>query len=93
LRKTLEDKMEIKDFETYDIYYDKEGDFLEILFGNPPKNESTEEIDHGIFVTKNVETNELRAIGILSFKERCHVLNEILKKLNINFPLNISHIE
>ncbi len=75
---------------TYDIYYDKEGDFLEILFGETPENEHTEQIDPGIFITRNSETNELRAIGIVSFKKRCHILNEILKRFNIHFPLKIS---
>lgn len=30
--------------ETYDIYYDEQGDFLEITFGLPPKTEYSDEI-------------------------------------------------
>ena len=35
---------------TYDIYYDEQGDFLEILFGDAPENECTEQVDSGIFI-------------------------------------------
>lgn len=73
----------------YNIYYDEEGDFLELILGEPPNSEGTEEIESGIFITKNLETDEIYSVGILSFKKRCHLLNSILKKLNINFPLNI----
>lgn len=76
---------------TYDVYYDQDGDFLEITFGLPPENEGTEQIEPGIFITRNTETNEISAIGILGFKKRCHILNEILQKMNISFPLNISY--
>ena len=74
---------------TYDIYYDEDGDFLEVLIGEPPESEYTEQEESGIFITRNTKTKELRAIGILGFKKRCHILNEILKKMNIHFPLNI----
>ena len=76
--------------ETYDIYYDEAGDFLEITLGVPPKTEYSDEIEPGVFITKDEETNEIKGIGILDFKKRCHVLNEILKRMNISFPLNIS---
>lgn len=82
--------MEVKEFETYDIYYDPEGDFLEITFGIPPEKSYSEEIEPGIFISKDEETNEVFAVGILSFKKRCQILTEILKRLNINFPLNIT---
>ncbi len=77
--------------QTYEVYYDKDGDFLEITFGLPPKNEGTEQIDSGIFLTRNIDTNEIYSIGILSYKKRCEVLKELLKRLNLNFPLNISY--
>ena len=82
--------MEIKEFETYDIYYDPEGDFLEIILGVPPNNSYADEIEPGIFISKDEKTNKAFAIGILSFKKRSHVLKEILKKMNIDFPLNIT---
>ncbi len=75
---------------TYDIYYDKEGDFLEVTFGEPPENEYSEQIESGIFITRNEKTNQLYGVSILSFKKRCHVLSEIFKKINVDFPLKIS---
>ena len=83
--------MEVKEFETYDIYYDPEGDFLEIILGIPPEKSYADETEPGVFISKDEETDKTFAVGILGFKKRCYVLNEILKKMNINFPLNISY--
>lgn len=77
--------------ETYDIYYDEEGDFLEISFGAPPETEYTEDLDsEEIFITKDRETNEIKSIGIMAFKKRAGILKEILKKLNLTMPLEVS---
>ncbi len=75
--------------QTYDIYYDKEGDFLEVTFGEPPENEFSEQIESGIFITKNSKTNELYGIGILGFGKRVEILSKVLKQFNIEFPLEI----
>lgn len=76
--------------ETYDIYYDEEGDFLEVSFGAPPETEYTEDIEPGIFVTKDEETNEVKSIGILDFKRRTEILKKILTSLNKKFPIEIT---
>lgn len=78
--------------ETYDIYYDEAGDFLEITFGEPPKTEYSEEIETGVFVTKDEETNEIKGVGILSFKKRVQVLRKILNEVGKKLPLDISII-
>ena len=54
---------------TYEIYYDEPGDFLEIFFGEPAKC-YTEESEPDIFIRKDQETDEVKSIGILSFKKR-----------------------
>ena len=74
---------------TYDIYYDEEGDFLEITFGLPPKNEYTEQVEDGVFITKDANSHEIKSIGIIGFKKRTEKLNEILRKINFKLPLNI----
>jgi len=79
-------KMENK---TYDIYYDEEGDFLEVTFGELALNQGTEHLDNEVLITRNLDNNEVYSIGIIGFRKRCYILNEILKKMNINFPLNI----
>jgi hypothetical protein len=39
---------------------------------------------------KNAETNEVKSIGIVSFKQRAEILREILKKLGMSMSLDIS---
>ena len=75
---------------TYDIYYDEEGDFLEITFGLPPTKEYSEEIEPGVFITKDEDTEEVKGIGILSFKKRTSILKELLQRLKLKLPLEIS---
>ena len=76
---------------SFDIYYDEEGDFLEVSFGAPPETEYTEDLgSEEISITRDRETNEIKSIGILDFKNRKDVLKEILKKLNISMPLDVS---
>lgn len=74
---------------TYEIYYDKEADFLEVFLDEPEKC-STEEIEEGIFVRRDVATNEVKSIGILSFKKRVQMFRQILSRFNIELPLEIS---
>lgn len=79
----------MKENQTYDIYYDKEADFLEIFFGEPSKC-LAEEVEEGVFVRRDENTNEVKSIGILRFKKRVEVLKKILQKVNMDFPLKIS---
>ena len=51
------------------VYYDEEGDFLEISAGKPVKCIASE-ISPGIFLRRDEKTNEIKSIGILSFKKR-----------------------
>ncbi len=74
------------EYKTYGIYYDEEGDFLEITFGEPPEIEYTDEIEEGVFITRDESTNEVYSIGILSFKKRVWILNKILSKFNKKLP-------
>ena len=74
---------------TYDIYYDEEGDFLEITFGIPSEKDYAEEIEPGVFITRDEESNEVKGVGILSFKKRAEILKRILKQVHIALPLEI----
>jgi len=74
---------------TYDISYDEGADFLEVFLG-PPSNCLAEEVEPGIFIRKDEKTNEIKSIGIFSFKKRTQILKEILQKINIKIPLDIS---
>lgn len=70
---------------TYEIYYDEESDFLEIFFGDSSSCH-TEEFEEGVFVRKDIETNEVKSIGILSFEKRTEVLKKILERFNKKLP-------
>lgn len=75
---------------TYEIYYDEIGDFLEVFFGEPTKC-YTEEPEQGIFIRKDQETNEVKSIGIISFKKRgTQILTKLLLQINKKLPLQIS---
>jgi len=74
---------------TYEIYYDEDGDFLEISFGEPVKEGTTEEIEPGIFITKESQSGVITSVGILNFKSRVSILAKILKRFNMELPLKI----
>ena len=71
------------------VYYDKEGDFLEVSFGGPAKEGTTEEVEPGVFVTRDNKKKIITDIGILGFKKRVSILARVLKRFNMNFPLKI----
>ncbi len=73
----------------YEIYYDEESDFLEISFGESANEGTTEEIEPGIFLTKDIQTDKITNIGIMDFRKGANILRRILTELNISFPLKI----
>ena len=73
--------------EFMDIYYDKEGDFLEISIGKPSKC-LAEEVQPGIFVRFDKKTKEIRSVGILSFNKRSN-----LSDLKLRLPGKIEFSE
>ena len=75
---------------TYEIYYDEVGDFLEVFFGEPTKC-YTEAPEQGIFIRKDKQTDEIKSLGILSFKKRGNtILTSLLAKVNKTLPIHIS---
>jgi len=69
------------------IYYDEEGDFLEITSGNI-SNCYFDNLGNGIFKIIDKNTKEVRGIAIFSFKNRTKDLEEI--KLYLPFKFKIS---
>ncbi len=59
------------------------------IFVDSPSNSDAEEIEPGIFVRRD-ENNSVKSVGIFSFKKRSIPINDILKKVNLIFPLKIS---
>ena len=58
------------------VYYDEEGDFLEISAGKPARCYASE-VEPGVFRRKDEKTEEVKSIGILGFKKRSKPLKEI----------------
>ena len=63
------------------LYYDEEGDFLEITFGDI-SDCYFDNTGNGIFKIIDKTTGEIKGIAIHSFKARSRTLDEI----KINFP-------
>ena len=68
------------------IYYDEEGDFLEIT-GGDISNCYFDNLGNGIFNIIDKETMEVKGIAVFSFKKRTKNLTEI--KLSLPFEFNI----
>lgn len=75
--------------QTYEIFYDEVADFLEIFIGSPTKCYA-EEIESGIVIRRDEKTDEIKSIGIFGFKKRAIALKELLEKMSLRFPLNVS---
>ena len=71
------------------IYYDNEGDYLEIFIENTSPTYG-EDVGEDITLFKKEGTDEIVGIGIVNFKGRTKSLNEI--KLNLPFNVNFSEL-
>jgi len=69
------------------VYYDEQGDFLEISIGKPTQCHA-EEVEPGVFLRIDEKTKEVKSVGILSFKKRAKDLRDI--KLNLPIEVNFS---
>ncbi len=70
--------------ENMNIYYDEEGDYLEITNGDI-SNCFFDNLDNGIFQIVDKFTNEIKGIIIHSFRARTRELDEIKLKLPFKF--------
>ena len=69
------------------IYYDEEGDYLEIFIENSSPTYG-EDFGDDITLIKKEKTNKIVGIGILNFKERSKSLKDI--KIDLPFEINFS---
>jgi len=63
------------------VYYDPEGDFLEVRFGNPTLC-YYEEIDKDIFEKRDEKTNELKGYAIFNVQKHMTI-----NDLEVEMPL------
>lgn len=70
-----------------DIYYDEEGDFLEITIVDTPAESYCEDITEDVFIRRDEYTHEVAGIGILNFKLHAKDLKDTLAhvQVKINF--------
>lgn len=66
------------------VYYDEEGDFLEINIGKYTKG-YFRDIDEGMWERINEKTGKVTGIAILSFRKR----TKKIKNLKLNLPVKI----
>ena len=67
------------------VHYNREGDFLEISVGRPTKCFATE-IEPGIFIRRDEETEEVKGIGILDFRKKTKQVNNV----ELNLPVKVT---
>lgn len=72
------------------IYYDDEGDYLEIFIENSSPTYG-EDIEDDITLFKKESDDVVVGIGILNFRERTKSLKEI--KLDLPFNINFSALK
>ena len=70
--------------EKLNIYYDEEGDFLEIQIGEPTPS-YYEEISDGVFERIDEKTGKIGGFAVFSFRKR---IGEN-KDINVNLPVKI----
>ncbi|MAG47609.1 hypothetical protein CL617_03310 [archaeon] len=70
-----------------DIYYDEEGDLLELRIGEP-KSSYYEEIEDGIFERIDEKTKEIKGFAVFSFRKRI----KLGKDIKIPLPVNVQII-
>ncbi|MEK6862335.1 MAG: DUF2283 domain-containing protein [Nanoarchaeota archaeon] len=71
------------------VYYDEEGDFLEINIGNYGEG-YFKNLGDGIFERINKKTGKVTGIAIMSFKKRTQGLKEVKVTLPMEIELTSS---
>ena len=69
------------------IYYDEEGDFLELWLGEPPKEGYSKNLGEGIFEHVEEKTEETKGFAIHGFRAKTKNLKEI------TLPINTKKVE
>lgn len=69
------------------IYYDDEGDFLEIMFGDP-RSDYGDHISQDVVLFRDQDTDEIIGVGIFNFKKHTKDLEDLKLKLPVNINLS-----
>ena len=71
-----------------EIYYDEEGDYLEIFIKDPSPNYG-EDINDEVMIFRDERTEEVVGIAIQDFKKR----TKNLKDISVNLPFSVNFEE
>lgn len=71
--------------EKINIYYDKGGDFLELIIGSPRKSHF-ESLGNDIFRRRNEKTNKISGFIIFNFKKQI----ESRKETRVELPVELN---
>ena len=71
------------------IYYDEEGDYLEVFVERQSPTYG-EEIEDDLTLSKREDNDEVAGIGIMNFRKRSKSLSDI--KLSLPFKINFSSL-
>lgn len=69
------------------IYYDEDGDLLEVIIGKPLSSYYTE-LSDGIFERRDKKTDRISGFSIFSFRKR----TKDKKGINVPLPINIQSL-
>ncbi len=67
------------------LYYDDEGDFLELNIGSHKENSYFKNLGKGVFEIVDKDTNKVRGIAIMGFKKR----TKNSKEIKVDLPIKI----
>lgn len=71
--------------ENLNLYYDEEGDFLELNIGEHIEDSYFENLGKGVFEIIDKKNNKIKGIAIMGFKKRTNGLKDI----KISLPMKI----
>ncbi len=73
--------------ENLNIYYDEEGDFLELNIGEHKEESYFKNLGKGVFEIIDRETNKIKGIAIMGFKKRTQDFKEVKVSLPVKIEL------
>lgn len=71
------------------VRYDEEADLLEISIGEPTQCYA-DEVEPGVFIRKDEETDEVKSVGILGFRQRSKNIQDIELMLPLKLSMSAS---
>ena len=78
---------------SYDLHYNEESDFFELVFAFQPGNCALEKVQEEVFVKREQQTGKAIGIWIYHFTKNWEKLRSVLKTLGVGLPLAVLPLE